>query len=607
MATLPVTLPVNPEFGSRERIGDHLAIMRKFKRILEDAERPGRHAHRFPPPPPGVSGQEQEGKWRVQCLLMSAEVRYSRDVAIIFYAHLLSPFKFQSDIVSSFWMLWWKAEIEFPLARMCAINTDNASKLAWMYQYPNIPYQTVEFTPTGDHAYITAENVMDIHGYRCGSKHCKKKAYVIPMTEWSKYRVGRAKLTCPGCKTTFTNRETKPETLHEFSRAMFGFPVFNLWDSPQRQFGKQGLVDRILALTQVQSLIPVQGLIPDHTSRYIKFLQLIKESKCTLVPTLDIDLLWHTHQLSPVAYDKYCKTQVGRQVDHVDTIRTAKRSTGEDDTARLWAVRYGEFYFDPENTAKNIEIKQRKGRCKQKREAMEAKLAAYDYNHQYIKKALDEASDRLATKHASIRDTHTAVSALNAAVANVETAKESVKPTLRLLELRYYRRSRRQQLRELEDKRRSLVEEYIHKRCEVEALEYEVAREQKPDYKEWEEAKKARRLLEQRLAAEVTLATEAIWQQQQQYQEDRYDGSWCSIVPSEVQPSTQGILGEEEEKKEEEKEEEEKEEGAVEEKGAVEEEGPAGEVAAAAAADAAEEEEDAAVDAAVANPGIPIA
>lgn len=57
---------------------DHLTIMRKFKRILEDAENPGRHADRFPPPPPGVSGQEQEGMWRVQCLLMSAEVRYAR-------------------------------------------------------------------------------------------------------------------------------------------------------------------------------------------------------------------------------------------------------------------------------------------------------------------------------------------------------------------------------------------------------------------------------------------------------------------------------------------------------------------------------------------------
>lgn len=74
-----------------------------------------------------------------------------------------------------------------------------------------------------------------------------------------------------------------------------GSPIFNLWDSPQRQFGNQGFVNRILALTQTQ------GLLPDHVFRYVQFLQLMKESKSTLVPTLDIDILWHTHQPSPVA------------------------------------------------------------------------------------------------------------------------------------------------------------------------------------------------------------------------------------------------------------------------------------------------------------------
>ncbi|KAK9853403.1 hypothetical protein MYU51_006475 [Penicillium brevicompactum] len=608
MEPSPVTLPLSPEFSSRKRVKDHLTIMRKFKRILEDAKNPGRDADSYPLPPPGVSGQEQEGKWRVQCLLMSAEVR---DVAIIFYGHLLSPFKFHSDaMIDSSYGTLWLAEIEFPLARMCAINTDDASQRVWMRWYPNIPYQIVEFTPAGDHAYITAENATDIHGYRCGSKHCKKKTHVIRMTEWSEYRVGRARLICPGCKTTFSNRETNRETLLESSRAMFGFPVFDLWNRPQRQFGKQGLVDRILALT------PVPGLIPDHTSRYIKFLQLMKDVKCTLVPTLDIDLLWHTHQLSPLAYGKYCKTQVGRHIDHVDTICTMTRSTGEDDTARLWAKRYGESYFDPESTVKKAEIERCKATCNQKGEAMVAKLTAYDDSHQYIKREIDEKTERLATMQASIRDTHAAVSALNAAVANVATAKESVKPTLRLLELRYYRRSQKERLRKLEDKRRSLVEESIHKRREVESLEHEMAREPRPDYMGWVEVHKARRLLVKRLVLEMALETDAIWKEQLN-QEERYDGSWCSIVPSEVQScvhpivdtgnggTTQGILGEAGVEGEEEEEEEgTMEEGAVgvdPDPGAlapgvdVAAEGPAGEGVAA---------EDAVVDVAVANAGI---
>lgn len=106
MATSPVTFPVSHEFGSEERIAvrhcfsfyltnvhcnanpspvqDHLALMRKFKRILEDVEHhPGWHADRFPSLPTGVSGPGIEGKWRVQCLLMNAEIRYSMYLGLL--------------------------------------------------------------------------------------------------------------------------------------------------------------------------------------------------------------------------------------------------------------------------------------------------------------------------------------------------------------------------------------------------------------------------------------------------------------------------------------------------------------------------------------------
>jgi hypothetical protein len=34
-----------------------------------------------------------------------------------------------------------------------------------------------------------------------------------------------------------------------------------------------------------------------------------------VVPTLDVDLVWHSHQLSPARYHKDCRTNVGRYVD----------------------------------------------------------------------------------------------------------------------------------------------------------------------------------------------------------------------------------------------------------------------------------------------------
>jgi hypothetical protein len=58
--------------------------MQKFKCILEDAEHPSSGKHRFPPVPPRVIlSQEEEAKWRLQCLLMSAEVRYSMYLQIL--------------------------------------------------------------------------------------------------------------------------------------------------------------------------------------------------------------------------------------------------------------------------------------------------------------------------------------------------------------------------------------------------------------------------------------------------------------------------------------------------------------------------------------------
>lgn len=50
--------------------------------------------------------------------------------------------------------------------------------------------------------------------------------------------------------------------------------------------------------------------------RTSRFLDLISSSQHMLVvPTLDVDLVWHSHQLSPARYHKDCRTNVGRYVD----------------------------------------------------------------------------------------------------------------------------------------------------------------------------------------------------------------------------------------------------------------------------------------------------
>ncbi len=56
---------------------DHVTLMRRFRLIIQDAESPGAHADRFPDPPRALPAEDEAARWRVQALLMNAEVRYA--------------------------------------------------------------------------------------------------------------------------------------------------------------------------------------------------------------------------------------------------------------------------------------------------------------------------------------------------------------------------------------------------------------------------------------------------------------------------------------------------------------------------------------------------
>jgi len=51
--------------------------MRRFRRIIQDTTTPRRHPNRFPAPPRRLANEDEAGTWRVQCLLLNAEVRYA--------------------------------------------------------------------------------------------------------------------------------------------------------------------------------------------------------------------------------------------------------------------------------------------------------------------------------------------------------------------------------------------------------------------------------------------------------------------------------------------------------------------------------------------------
>lgn len=78
---------------------------------------------------------------------------------------------------------------------------------------------------------------------------------------------------------------------------------------------------------------------------YNKFLKLFKLYPGTmLVPTLDIDLVWHTHQLSPKRYIDATVEMAGRFLDHDDKLGKGTLDVGMEKTKSLFRVRFGREY-----------------------------------------------------------------------------------------------------------------------------------------------------------------------------------------------------------------------------------------------------------------------
>lgn len=89
-------------------------------------------------------------------------------------------------------------------------------------------------------------------------------------------------------------------------------------------------------------------------ARYKGFLHMIKRNqesslKRFCVPTYDIDLIWHTHQLQPVLYCKDTLELLGNILDHddsdADRTKGKKLDVGFSETTKQWEDTYGLRYW----------------------------------------------------------------------------------------------------------------------------------------------------------------------------------------------------------------------------------------------------------------------
>nr|XP_036578938.1 chloroperoxidase [Colletotrichum truncatum]KAF6786321.1 chloroperoxidase [Colletotrichum truncatum] len=88
-----------------------------------------------------------------------------------------------------------------------------------------------------------------------------------------------------------------------------------------------------------------EATLAQSINRYRNFFHLIGAHPGTvMVPTLDIDLVWHTHQLSPLRYRAYSKKMAGRLIDHDDEISADRLQELSTDMQGLWRQEFGTEY-----------------------------------------------------------------------------------------------------------------------------------------------------------------------------------------------------------------------------------------------------------------------
>ncbi|WQF78680.1 Putative Glycine-rich domain-containing protein [Colletotrichum destructivum] len=91
-----------------------------------------------------------------------------------------------------------------------------------------------------------------------------------------------------------------------------------------------------------------RNLMADLLKKYTRFVEIIAIAAATkdkvAVPTLDVDLAWHTHQLSPQSYFVFTLAKTSAFVDHNDKVDEDRLSTAFEWTSKTYQEKYGEVY-----------------------------------------------------------------------------------------------------------------------------------------------------------------------------------------------------------------------------------------------------------------------
>ena len=80
--------------------------------------------------------------------------------------------------------------------------------------------------------------------------------------------------------------------------------------------------------------------------KYERFVSLMEDPSHMAVPTLDVDLAWHTHQLNPPSYMKYIVEKTRRYIDHDDKVAETALNNAFAWTSKAYEKKYGDKYSE---------------------------------------------------------------------------------------------------------------------------------------------------------------------------------------------------------------------------------------------------------------------
>ena len=138
------------------------------------------------------------------------------------------------------------------------------------------------------------------------------------------------------------NKSSEPFLKRSMSAVVTELTVKELFAAVQRQVS---FVDKMEKQLWIRSPA-VEGTLQRAIDRYSKFLKLLRLYPGTiLVPTLDIDLVWHTHQCSASRYQNDTQVLADRFIDHDDKLGTSALDDGMEKTKHLFRIRFGQEYL----------------------------------------------------------------------------------------------------------------------------------------------------------------------------------------------------------------------------------------------------------------------